>query len=71
MIGDFELEVALYSLGETIVELITSTTESGLVYEFWRDSGNKFFHVVFEVAGIRESMAALETARIRFEHDGS
>jgi methylmalonyl-CoA/ethylmalonyl-CoA epimerase len=69
MTGDFELEVALYRLGETIVELITPTTESGWVYEFWRDNGDGFFHIAFEVADIRESMAALEGAGIRFEHD--
>lgn len=69
MTGDFELEVALYRLGETIVELITPTTESGWVYEFWRDNGDGFFHIAFEVADIRESMATLQESGIRFEHD--
>lgn len=69
MTGDFELELALYRLGETIVELITPTTESGWVYEFWRENGDGFFHIAFEVADIRESMAELRAAGIRFEHD--
>lgn len=69
MTADFDLEVALYRLGETIVELITPTTNSGWVYEFWRDNGDGFFHVAFEVPDIRESMAELQASGIRFEHD--
>lgn len=69
MTGDFELEVALYPVGDVLVELITPTTAEGWVYDFWRESGDGFFHIAFEVEDIRESMADLRARGIGFEHD--
>lgn len=69
MSGDFELELALYRLGDTIVELITPTVERGWVYEFWSQHGDGFFHIAFEVADIHRSMAALTAAGIRVKDD--
>lgn len=69
MTGDFELEVALYRLGETIAELITPTTESGWVYEYWSEHGDGFFHIAFEVEDIRRSIDDLQAAGIRMRHE--
>lgn len=66
MTGEFELEVALYPVGESLVELITPTTESGWVYEFWRQNGDGFFHIAFAVDDIRERMAQLRAAGVGF-----
>ena len=70
MTGDFELEVVLYPVGESLVELITPTTEHGWVYEHWREHGDGFFHVAFEVEDIRESMDALRALGVEFASDG-
>lgn len=66
MTGEFELEVALYPVGESLVELITPTTEQGWVYEFWRENGDGFFHIAFAVDDIRERMAELRAAGLSF-----
>ena len=69
MTGDFELDVALYPIGSVLFELITPTTESGWVYETWRENGDGFFHIAFEVEDIRESMEELESRGIRVKDD--
>jgi len=69
MTGDFELEVALYPVGESLVALITPTTESGWVYETWREQGDGFFHIAFEVDDVHERMAELQAAGVAFDSD--
>ncbi|WP_435116199.1 VOC family protein [Halolamina sp. C58] len=66
MTGEFELEVALYPVGDALVELITPTTERGWVYEHWREHGDGFFHIAFAVDDIRERMAELRAAGVEF-----
>ncbi|NHN42516.1 hypothetical protein G9C85_12890 [Halorubellus sp. JP-L1] len=69
MTGDFELEVVLFPVGESLVELITPTTERGWVYEHWREHGDGFFHIAFEVDDIRERMTALRALGVDFASD--
>ena len=69
MTGDFELDVALYPIGSVLFELITPTTESGWVYETWRENGDGFFHIAFEVEDIEESMAAFREQGLSFESE--
>ncbi|MFC3478239.1 VOC family protein [Halobacterium litoreum] len=69
MTGDFELAVALYPVGESLVELITPTTDSGWVYETWREQGDGFFHIAFEVDDVHERMAELQAAGVAFDSD--
>jgi methylmalonyl-CoA/ethylmalonyl-CoA epimerase len=67
MTGDFELEVILYPVGESLVELITPTTESGWVYDTWQATGDGFFHVAFEVDDVEASMRELESRGVDFQ----
>lgn len=69
MSGDFDLDVALYPVGEVLVELITPTTESGWVYETWRANGDGFFHIAFEVDDIEAGMAALREQGLSFDDE--
>lgn len=69
MTGDFELEIALFPVGESLVELITPTSERGWVYEHWREHGDGFFHIAFEVEDIREGMATLRALGVGFDSE--
>lgn len=69
MTGDFELEVVLYPVGDALVELVTPTTEEGWAYEHWRERGDGFFHIAFEVDDVAASVRALRAAGVGFEAD--
>lgn len=69
MTGEFELAVALYPVGDTLVELITPTSDSGWVYETWREQGDGLFHVAFLVDDVHERMAELQAAGVGFESE--
>lgn len=47
-------EVALYSLGETIIEFTSPTGEYGWHYEHLQEHGPGFFHIAFEVDDIEQ-----------------
>ncbi|WP_267163708.1 VOC family protein [Halovenus salina] len=52
MSGDYYLEVAVYELDGLLLELITPTREEGWIYDHWREHGDGFFHMAFEVPDI-------------------
>lgn len=69
MTGEFELAVALYPVGESLVELITPTSESGWVYETYHEQGPGLFHVAFAADDVHERMAELRAAGVTFESE--
>ncbi|QRV17665.1 VOC family protein (plasmid) [Haloterrigena salifodinae] len=57
---DDHCEVALYSVGETIIEFTSPTGERGWHYEHLQEHGPGFFHIAFEVDDIEQRRAELE-----------
>ncbi|WP_339106092.1 VOC family protein [Haloterrigena salinisoli] len=57
---DDHCEVALYSIGETIIEFTSPTAERGWHYEHLQEHGPGFFHIAFEVDDIERRRAELE-----------
>lgn len=71
--GYDNIDVALYSTGETIIELMTVTDEEGWPYEHLAAHGPGFFHIAFEVDDIHERKRQLEEMGFSFIdeiHDG-
>ncbi|MFC6614555.1 VOC family protein [Halopenitus salinus] len=67
MTENFNLEIAMYFAGESLIELISPLSEEGWTHEFIRDNGEGLFHVAFEVDDVRERMAELAARGIEFE----
>lgn len=61
--NDF-VDIALYRIGETIIELMSPTSEEGWPYRYWSEHGNGFFHIAFEVEDIDESINQLAEQNI-------
>ena len=53
------VDIALYRIGNTIIELMAPTAEEGWPYRYWSENGNGFFHIAFEVDDIEESIDQL------------
>jgi len=49
---DDYVDIALYRMENTIVELMAPTEEDGWPYRYWRENGTGFFHIAFEVDDI-------------------
>lgn len=58
--GDDFVDIALYRMENTIVELMVPTEEDGWPYRYWRDNGTGFFHIAFEVEDIEAAIDDLE-----------
>ncbi|WP_222914442.1 VOC family protein [Natrinema sp. SYSU A 869] len=66
---DDNCEVALYSVGETIIEFTSPTGESGWHYEHLQEHGPGFFHIAFEVDDIERRRSELEELGYGFVDD--
>lgn len=69
MSGTFNLEVAFFAVGGTLVEFISPTSGGGWATEHLADHGEGFFHVAFEVEDITTEMHRLEALGYTFEDD--
>lgn len=56
--NDF-VDIALYRIGNTIIELMSPTSEDGWPYRYWSEEGEGFFHIAFEVEDIEDSIDQL------------
>ncbi|KAA9396329.1 hypothetical protein Har1130_19950 [Haloarcula sp. CBA1130] len=59
-------EVALYSVGGTIIEFTSPTGPSGWHYEHLQEHGPGFFHIAFEVDDIERRRQQLEELGYNF-----
>ena len=57
---DDNCEVALYPVGETLIEFTSPTGPSGWHYEHLQEHGPGFFHIAFEVDDIERRREELE-----------
>jgi methylmalonyl-CoA/ethylmalonyl-CoA epimerase len=56
----YNTQMAMYSVGETFLEIIEGTSEAAEVEEWVRQHGEGLYHVCFEVDDIDESFAELK-----------
>ncbi len=59
------VDVASYSLGESVVELTAATDESSPIARFIQKRGEGIHHVAFEVEDIEQELARLREAGVR------
>lgn len=67
MTQKFNLEIAMYFAGDSLLELIAPLSNEGWTHEYIEENGEGLFHIAFEVDDIRERMAELEEQGIEFE----
>lgn len=61
---EFELETALFDAGEGLIEFISPIGRRGWAYEYFRDHGEGFFHVGYEVADLEAAIDRLRGAGV-------
>lgn len=64
-----KVKTAFYTCGETKIELLESTDESGPIAGFLKKRGAGMHHIALEVDDIEATMRRLETAGIRLLND--
>lgn len=69
MTEDFNLDIAIYFAGDSLVELISPRTRDGFTHEFIEANGPGFFHVAFEVDDIQRRMDELRAKGLEFGDD--
>ncbi len=67
MTEKFNLEIAMYFAGDSLIELIAPLSAEGWTHEYIEENGEGLFHIAFEVDDIRERMAELTAQGIEFE----
>jgi methylmalonyl-CoA/ethylmalonyl-CoA epimerase len=61
--------VAFLPVGETLIELVETTADTGLAAEFLKEKGEGIHHVALEVEDLESVFAALKSRGVKFLWD--
>jgi methylmalonyl-CoA/ethylmalonyl-CoA epimerase len=64
-LDQYEVEIAMYPVGDSMVELLSGTTPEGKWARLARDRGEGLHHMCFEVEDIGAALAELKAKRVR------
>lgn len=60
VLGSFNVEVCFIDYGNTLIELLTPTAETGGVYKFLQEHGPGLHHLCWEVKDLEASLRKLQ-----------
>lgn len=67
MTEKFNLDIAMYFAGDSLLELISPLSAEGWTHEYIEENGEGLFHIAYEVDDIRVRMDELSAQGIEFE----
>ena len=67
MTENFNLEIAMYFAGDSLIELISPLSAEGWTHEYIEENGEGLFHIAYEVDDVRERMSELSARGVEFE----